>query len=386
MASPYDEFQQPAQGENPYAEFQPATAAREPSIGQRALSNLPRSIGNLARTAFPVTNEQLPINPAERHVRGPIEDIGNLVKDIGSRVMHPQESFAEDPAGTVAIPALLASGGIRALQSPAGEAAFSKVVPQTFNPIPHIGRAVSAAAPNVIKGGIKAGIGIGGAEMLPEGLQWPARAIFAYPGLRQAYRGLKIGGRELGGGTTEEAVANLPTYNPGSSPESAMLDKIAQGFGYKNFASAPESAQTTMQGVANRMGSKAAAPVTPRPAQEPVPESRRLTAPARIITTPPPEDTSGVIHGWKPTILPREGEVKVSPETPDLRISSPAPPAGTIPVPETAVKGAVENLEHPPFAKDRPFPKSKKIREQTSHEETKGNVAPLKVPKKKTGD
>ncbi len=58
------------------------------------------------------------------------------------------------------------------------------------------------------------------------------------------------------------------------------------------------------------------------------------------------------------------------------RITAPQNPPGTIPVPQEAVEGAVENMGHPEFAKDRPFPTSKKIREQAPSPKS-GNAATL---------
>jgi hypothetical protein len=58
------------------------------------------------------------------------------------------------------------------------------------------------------------------------------------------------------------------------------------------------------------------------------------------------------------------------------RITAPQNPPGTIPVPQEAVEGAVENMGHPEFAKDRAFPTSKKIREQTPSPKG-GNAATL---------
>jgi hypothetical protein len=46
-------------------------------------------------------------------------------------------------------------------------------------------------------------------------------------------------------------------------------------------------------------------------------------------------------------------------------ISSPKPSPATIQVPAQGASEVVERVEHPPFAPDRPFPISQKIREQT---------------------
>ncbi len=407
----------------------PNLGQQQPSIGQRALSNLPRSIANLAQNAFPVQNEQLPIDPAQRHVRGPMEDIGNLVSGIGSRIMHPMESFANDPAGTVAIPAMAAAGGIKALGGP--EAAISKMVPQTFNPIPHIGAAIKAAAPDVIKGGMKAGVGLTLAQEAPGMLKWPARGMLGYPGLRQMYKGMRAGGSALGGGTTEEALAGLPAYNGGiTNPETPKMPAV---FGDpQGFSKLPQSVQDAiLKGQGSIARPKATTgPLAPRSREDYLgSEASKPTAPRGISLRPEVEPIIPQTPGGAFKILTREGKEvggfpsldqaqKFSANTRvsglrvqvpmdaakemeqtygrdsllgldvegvghitgfnkgegssfPTRISSPAiAPPGTIPVPKPTVEGAVEKLNVEPHEPYESYSPSRVERQMTPAETT----------------
>jgi hypothetical protein len=216
------------------------------------------------------------------------------------------------------------------------------MVPQTFNPIPHIGAAVKAAAPDVIKGGMKAGVGLTLAQEAPGMLKWPARGMLGYPGLRQMYKGMRAGGSALGGGTTEEALAALPEYKGGiTNPEAAKMPAV---FGDpQGFSKLPQSVQDAiLKGQGNITQPKATAGPLP-------PRSR--------------EDYLG-------PDAPRPNTVTIHPEAGDLRIKSPQPaPAGTIPVPKPTVEGAVTKLDMPAHEPYESFSPSR-VERQTTPAET----------------
>lgn len=236
------------------------------------------------------------------------------------------------------------------------------MVPQTFNPVPHLGEAVAAAAPDVAVGGLKTAAGLGTAELAPGPLKWPVRAALAYPGVRQIGRGFKAGAKAASGGTAEEALAELPTGLPPVNPEAEMLNKIAQGFGYKNFEQAPEAVQGTIRNVSQGLSKSRVTPIRTTTPTEPLPRARQLAAaPRSPIVTPPPADTSGIIPGWAPKILRREAE----PLPPSHQIAAPLPKAETLQIPAQGAKEVVERVEHPPFAKNQPFSPSRAARQQT---------------------
>lgn len=96
---------------------------QQASVGARALSNLPRSAANFAH-ALPLASGAPMGQPEHPWVGEPgysmTEDLLKPFKAIGNVIMHPQESFAQDPVGTAALPLALAAGGRNLAKSPAG--------------------------------------------------------------------------------------------------------------------------------------------------------------------------------------------------------------------------------------------------------------------------
>jgi hypothetical protein len=298
-----------------------------------------------------------------------------------------------------------------------------KAVPQTADAVMSRVPQGFGINPDIRAGAAKAAAGYAATELAPGPLKWPIRAVTMYPGVRQLARGVLKPDAAAG-----EAVNEIPTAKPTPNPQAEMLDKVAQGFGYKGFDGAPEAAKATIQDVVTRMGKTSAPPPrpTPAPAPQPLPPNMRISAPARVFTPPAPADTSGPIKGYSPTILEREPapqsirpplrqlgagpRVIQMPAAPDTSGPIPftppeawsAPPRGTITTPKPSVsitmpteaaEEVVGKVEHPPFAKDQPYSPSKKAREQapqptseekpmTLSEKLKANPDAAKVAKK----
>lgn len=141
----------------------------------------------------------------------------------------------------------------------------------------------------------------------------------------------------------ESAPPPVPTSAPATEPPplpSPSLDEVAKGLGAKSFASATESQKAMAQAAWNKIHQPT--PVTAAPSApevSAVPASRQLAAaPSPPIVTAPPENTSGVIPGWKPTVLEREPVAPVPDPvkaTPVVETSQPveskAPPSAWLP-------------------------------------------------------
>lgn len=116
----------------------PAALSGPPlSIGQRALSNLPGSALNLARTMSTLSGA--PGGLETGSPGGGFPDMGwdagllDPLRSLGNVALHPEESFAEDPAGTISGPALMALGAVRG-GGPVGDAMHGAVsgLPDAF--------------------------------------------------------------------------------------------------------------------------------------------------------------------------------------------------------------------------------------------------------------
>jgi len=282
----------------------------------------------------------------------------------------------------------LALGAMSALPS------AIKAVPQTADAVMSRVPQGFGINPDIRAGAAKMAAGAAAAEALPGPLKWPARSMGVLGGGRQLWRGLTNPDA-----AAQEAVSQVPTGEPPVNPQTEMLNKVAQGFGYKGFDGAPEAAKATIQDVVSRMG-KTSAPASkpsPGPTSQPLPPNMRISAPARVFTPPAPPDTSGPIRGYSPTILEREPtpqpirpplrqleagprviQMPAAPDTsgpipftPPEAWSAPArgaittpKPSVSITMPTEAAEEVVGKVEHPPFAKDKPFSPSKKAREQ----------------------
>lgn len=132
-------------------------------------------------------------------------------------------------------------------------------------------------------------------------------------------------GISLPTGRVPGGFANQVPATPAETISPEILDKIAQGFGHRNFKSALPSEQATIRTVAANAG-KPAAPSAAAPAYTPRSVESYLGEDANKITNP------------KPSV--------------------------SITMPTEAAEEVVSKVEHPPFAKNRSYPASQKAREQ----------------------
>ncbi len=117
-------------------------------IWRRALENLPDSVSSFVKNA-PLAPSAGPHPIQDEHGNWsfpPIslsDELGGLLSHIGGMVSHPEESFANDPVGTVAYPLMALHGGLTdapgAFVKGAGKAAGNEVGPflRGVNPLEH---------------------------------------------------------------------------------------------------------------------------------------------------------------------------------------------------------------------------------------------------------
>lgn len=132
-----------------------------PSVGSRALKNLPQSLLNFGHNAFPIGLDTLPSDPAQRHIRGPGEELGGILSNIGNLIFHPEESFAEDPVGTVGYPLMALKGGLSGKPGAFTKGAASEIHPldlagkvDLIHPLKMLGDMWDAAK-GVYRGGVE---------------------------------------------------------------------------------------------------------------------------------------------------------------------------------------------------------------------------------------
>lgn len=127
------------------------------------------------------------------------------------------------------------------------------------------------------------------------------------------------------------------------SPETQALDGIAQGFKYKDFASAPGDAQRMIQNISDAMKRPAPtpmprAPVAPQAPVSPVPAAAPPAAPVPYVSPNPPE----TIVAGRPLRAPLR-----SPAQPEVEAPAAAPSA----VGKTEMESLLEkSLEDPQVA------------------------------------
>ncbi len=409
MASPYDEFQQPAKGGDPYAEFQRPAASAAPAEDKPWIGTAPPKDEGMLSSIY------------HAPVYG-VQDIGAGVKHLmqpGKRMQGAHEVISGVGRASIPLiaPAIAAYG--------AGPVALGLGGSMIGSTIGKTGASMLGANEDVANlagdaGAIAGGIG---APRMPF-KSMAAKALDFAPetdaGIRDVV-GMASPRLARGLGVLQRAKDARAAYQAAtatgetSSADAEMLDKVAQGFGYKNFASAPDAYKSTIQNTAQNVGKPRPAPPPKPPAPQPLPKSRQISAPPRVFKPEAPEDTSGVIQGYSPTILeqeprpgptalpasrqlssgpnlirmpeatdtsgpipfnppaqwsakpiPREGTITVNPEAGDLRIKSPqAAPTGTIPVPKPTVEGAVEKLNVEPHEPYESYSPSRVERQMT---------------------
>ena len=154
-----------------------------------------------------------------------------------------------------------------------GHAGALALLPKAVEAAPAVGGAISRAAtrlgPAARAAGPEIGEGLikGGAAAVGEHLGLPGSWFLGAGAAKNLYGGIKAGINAL---RTAPAVAE----------DTALLDKIAQGYRYKDFVSAPADAQQTIRGLAGRINGGAATPE--------VPAAPSPSAPIRPYVPPPP--------------------------------------------------------------------------------------------------
>jgi hypothetical protein len=170
-------------------------------------------------------------------------------------------------------------GAIAPFAAPAaarGAASVGRAVGETAETI---GRGVQAAAPDVAKGTLKAGLGAGAASLVPGPVKYIIGAELTRPGLRQIVSGLKAGvaaAREAPAMAAELPVPPEVALTPEVLPNVRGLPAPAM-----QMPAAPDTSY-----VRSVPGQYATS--------EPVPPSRQLPAAPNALVTPLPEDTSFV--------------------------------------------------------------------------------------------
>jgi len=282
-------------------------------------SNIPASAGKaVSSTVSAYRNNQPNTLPPMAEGEDPdkpfygFRQVGKNIANAASKVLHFPTTLQEDPVGTVAtigqgISAARGGIGKTAIPPPSemAESAMSRV-PQGFN-IMH---------PDVRQGVGKMAAGAAVTEAVPGPLKWPVRTLTMYPGARQAYRGMV-----KPEAYAQEALGELPTIKspvgdtPAGKPPAVFGDP-------EGFSKLPANVQEAIL----RGGSSPSAAPKPAP------------------YTPRSIESYGI--------------------TPTPAISNPAA-RPSITVPAQGAADVVGRVEHPPFAPDRPFPTSQKMREQT---------------------
>ncbi len=245
-----------------------------------------------------------------------------------------------------------------------GAAYLTSKVPAMIRSAPRAISTVQAVAPAVVRGGWEGATAPSTFRIRGTPVQVPVPASVAGAGL-----GYEIGKHipfvnpEVGGAVGGAVGAAAPAIRGAYRGGMAAWKNRPQPLGPQQSLFGKPSI-FNMPGAPDTSGPTGNTPKTPRQIgaapPEPLPTSRQVESGATRIVTPPPADTSGVIPGWKPTVLPNEKAA-----TPPVSISSPKPQPASIQVPAQGAADVVERVEHPPFAQDRSFPASQKIREQT---------------------
>jgi hypothetical protein len=190
-----------------------------------------------------------------------------------------------------------------------------------------------AAAPDAVKAvaaGVKAGAPkvAGGATMIAggealghvPGMEWPARIGMGYPGARTILQGVKEG-VDAAKASWNDAVATAPEASgaaaAGPAEDAELLDKLAQGYKYKSFKSAPPEAQATFRELADRIQNPRAS-TAQATATTPLARSAPVSA-ATPVATPP-------VDARPPAVL--QSPAEVPPATASTSPVIPAPNEG----------------------------------------------------------
>lgn len=242
----------------------PAPNFQQPSIGSRALANLPSSLASSVSAMSQMSGEQPPVDPngPKQALRNPITgksvdvirspppdplgELSGIASAVANIATNTGESFANDPVGTIATPYAIAHGlyhggraltqinperGVNRVFRPASsDSEFPKVAPEAFSDVKRFGGDV----PKTIFGKPKPGnenLVPGGAtstaieHLQGQGLEpWMARA-------RQM--GVQIPGDEIVAATRKAIPDLMRTRDPQGA--AALESQAQQAFGGKAF-------------------------------------------------------------------------------------------------------------------------------------------------------
>lgn len=236
-----------------------ATGASEEDrpVMQRALENLPGSLANFVRNA-PLAPSSGPAPIQDEHgnwVLPPISlsgELGGLASRIGNMVFHPVESFAQDPVGEVAFPAMAAKGALgetgRGMMKGAAKGAWQEATaPTSLNikglpiSIPMVPKSITSGALGYEVGSHFPGVGseFGG----------PAGAVIGatIPPIRGAVRGAKEAYKASKVQPIQPMPLGLPaaTHNmPGAADTSGPIPFTPPEYWNNPPAGAPPDIQT----------------------------------------------------------------------------------------------------------------------------------------------
>ncbi len=147
MAQPWEKYAAPAPA-GPWQKYSGGAASTETSppmqedqpVLPRALHNLPSSLLHFGQSVMPFGRGDNP--PLDEHgdwrVTGPFEDIGHVLGSLLNIPLHPEESFAQDPVGTVAYPLMMLHGGIQGITHPTTRSIGSGMIDQVKTEAPQI--------------------------------------------------------------------------------------------------------------------------------------------------------------------------------------------------------------------------------------------------------
>lgn len=281
------------------------------SYGERVMSNLPGSAERFIKNApLAPSAGPRPVQDAQGNWSFPpislSDELGGILSGIGNMVLNPSESFAQDPVGTVAIPAMLAYGGYRGVTSPAVKAGAKEAIAEVKKELPSIkkwernatiggmvlggsgghpfiGSEVGAAAgatraiPPMVRGFRR---GYSQYQPLPElsPLPVPATATPSerftpgqYDAPRQTMPPVPVGGAHIPDyvGPVATPLPDVAPATPAVEPI-ALYNQIAKSLGGKDYATATPKNQAAIRTMAAKID-PAAVPMPAPPGTLPTP-------------------------------------------------------------------------------------------------------------------
>lgn len=369
---PLSSYEGPAEGFTP----PPVSAEEKPSIMERAKANFLPSLSAAARSIPYAPSGQPPLTGHERQRdlgksiwtgkplgTAPIieppdigQEIGGMVESLAKPFLHPQESFAENPVGTVLAPAMLLGG----LAHPDIRSGIGAAGREATSDIPRLVRGVDITKPF-------------------EGL------VDLFPTLK------KIGKAGVGEFQHQRTLR-------GVSPEDFQGNAAPARVSMQDFI--PKTPSARVPAWTGPSEPPERGPIQFEPEARPLPSGR--PNPIQGPQGPPKPQR---VPAWtgpsgKPvTEMPiqRVGIEPSYPQLPSGRIVGPLPPSEEIPqarglassgsevqLPPDIAKAILERVEHPPFAKNAPFSPSRAARQQTPAVASESTVPSSTVERLKT--